>query len=123
MDPLTVEKILEVHDDVIREFGGTDGILDKATLEYLVYRVNRVHDRSRKAALALFCIAAKHPFIDGNKRTGFLVAENILGREGFYIRADDDEIVTFMLGVADYRIGVKEIEEWIRERTIRSELP
>ena len=122
MEPLTVEKILEVHADVIREYGGTEGILDIATLEYLVYRVNRVQDTCRQAALALFCIAAKHPFIDGNKRTGFLVAENLLGHEGLYIRAEDDEIVAFMLGVAEYRLGSTEIEEWIREKAARSEL-
>ena len=121
MEPLTVEKILEVHADLIREYGGTEGILDMATLEYLVYRVNGLQDTYRKAALALFCIAAKHPFIDGNKRTGFLVAENLLGHEDLYIRAEDEEIVAFMLGVAEYRLGSKEIEGWIREKAARSE--
>jgi death-on-curing protein len=122
MEPLTVDKILEVHQDAIREFGGTDGILDMATLEYLVYRVNRVKDIHRKAALALFCITAKHPFHDGNKRTGLLVAENLLAQAGLFIQAEEREIVEFMLGVAMYRHGLSEIEEWIRKKS-GSELP
>ena len=122
MEPLTVDKILEVHQDAIREFGGTEGILDMATLEYLVYRVNRVKDVYRKAALALFCITAKHPFHDGNKRTGLLVAENLLAQAGLFIQAEETEIIEFMLGVAMYRHGLKEIEEWIRKEA-GSELP
>jgi death-on-curing protein len=122
MEPLTVNKILEVHQDAIREFGGTDGILDMATLEYLVYRVNRVKDIYRKAALALFCITAKHPFHDGNKRTGLLVAENLLAQAGLFIQAEEREIVDFMLGVAMYHHGLREIEEWVRKKA-GSELP
>jgi len=122
MEPLTVEKILEVHQDAIREFGGLDGILDMATLEYLVYRVNRAKDIRRKAALAIFCITAKHPFHDGNKRTGLLVAETILDQEGLFIQAEDQEIIDFMLGVAMYRHGLKEIEKWIQEKA-RLKLP
>ena len=122
MEPLTVEKMLEIHQDAIREFGGTDGILDMATLEYLVYQVNGARDIRRRAALAIYCITAKHPFHDGNKRTGLLVAENLLDQAGLYIQAEEKEIVDFMLGVAMYRHGLKEIEKWIREKA-RSKLP
>ena len=64
MADLTVEKIIEMHDILIDGFGGTQGILDEGTLEYLVYCVNREKDPIRKAALVLFYIASKHPFID-----------------------------------------------------------
>jgi death-on-curing protein len=122
MERLTVEKVLEIHEDAIQEFSGADGILDMATLEYLIYRVNRVKDAYRRAAIALYCIAAKHPFIDGNKRTGFLVAENILGLDELFIQAGEEEVVAFMLGVAEYRLGLREIEKWLKEK-VRSELP
>jgi len=106
MEDLTVEKIIEMHDFLIDGFGGAQGILNQGTLEYLVYRVNKEKDPIRKAALVLFYIASKHPFIDGNKRTAFVAAENVLGmlgQLGMYIDDNENEVVRFMLEVADYK--------------------
>lgn len=54
MEDLTVEKINEMHDSLIDDFGGTGGILNRGTLEYLVYLVNQAQTPPRKAALVLF---------------------------------------------------------------------
>jgi len=124
MEDLTVEKIIEMHDILIDGFGGTPGILYQATLEYLVYQVNREKDPIRKAALVLFYIASEHPFIDGNKRTAFVAAENILGvlgQLGMYIDDNENEVVRFMLEVAKYNIDINGIEKWINERIKKSE--
>lgn len=121
MEPLTVRKIIEIHHDVVEEFGGVGGILAESTLEYLVFKAEGISDPFKKAALALYCIAAKHPFVDGNKRTAFLTAENILSRAGFFIQATDDEIVSFMLEVASYQITQFKIEEWVKNRVVRLE--
>jgi hypothetical protein len=43
------------------------------------------------------------------------VAENVLGQMGFFIAADDDFIVEFMLDVASYTYEPDEIEQWLRE--------
>ena len=61
-------------------------------------------------------IAAQHPFIDGNKRTALVTAENVLRDAGLYVNADDDEIVDFMQKIAEYKCTVKTIEKWIREK-------
>ena len=37
---LTSEKILEIHQLIIRNFGGTDGVLCQGTIDYLVDQVN-----------------------------------------------------------------------------------
>jgi len=123
-DNLTVEKIIEMHDILIDGFGGTPGILNQGTLEYLVYRVNREKDPIRKAALVLFYIASKHPFIDGNKRTAFVAAENVLGmlrHSGVYIDDDENGVVRFMLDVADYKVDINGIEKWLRKKIKKSE--
>lgn len=122
MDPLTVQKIIEIHHDIVEEFGGVDGVLTEATLDYLVFRANRISDPFKRAALSLYCIAVKHPFIDGNKRTAFLTAENILFQMGFFVQADEEEVVNFMLEVASYKKNRVEIEEWIKNRSVRLEL-
>ncbi|VVB93812.1 Uncharacterised protein [uncultured archaeon] len=38
MEYLTVSKILEIHDEIIKEYGGTGGLRDEGTLELLVYK-------------------------------------------------------------------------------------
>ncbi len=93
MEELTVKKIIEIHDEIIIKYGGTGRVLDKGTLEMLIYKVNRENDVFRQAALILHTIAAQHPFFDGNKRTAFATAENVLGEAGYYLYAEPEEIV------------------------------
>lgn len=117
MAELTVKRITEIHDDIIQEYGGTGGLLTQGTLELLVYKANREKDVFKQAALTLHTIAAQHPFFDGNKRTAFAVAENVLGEAGYYLDAGEDEIVNLMQKIAEYKCTVKAIEKWIRETT------
>lgn len=44
MEELNAERIIEIHDDIIREYGGTGGLLTQGTLELLIYKVNREKD-------------------------------------------------------------------------------
>jgi len=83
MEQITVEKIIEIHDEVILNYDGASGILSESTLDYLMYRLNRNKHVSRRAALALHAIGSQHPFIDGNKRTGRSLLQKIsLDRNG-----------------------------------------
>lgn len=115
MSELTTRKIIEIHDDIIKKYGGTRGVLSEATLDMLVYAVNRENDVFKKAALILHRIAAQHPFFDGNKRTALVTAEKILYDEGYHIHAGPDEKVVMMLRIAKYNCSIKAIEKWVRE--------
>ncbi len=121
MEPLTFEKIIEIHDDVIATFGGTRGVLERGTIEFLVYQANREEDIFRKAAIVLYFVCSKHPFIDGNKRTAFITAENILGQSDYYIDSDGEKVVEFMLEVAKYQHNIKSMKKWLEENA-RKEL-
>ena len=79
MGGLTVEKIIEIHDDVIAHYEGTSGLLSEATLDYLVYRLNREKRVLRRAALALYAIGSQHPFIDGNLRRILINSSHLRG--------------------------------------------
>ncbi len=113
MEEFTAKRIIEIHDDIIKEYGGTGRLLTQGTLELLVYKVNREKDVFKQAALTLHTIAAQHPFFDGNKRTAFATAENVLRDSGYYLHADDDEVVNLMQKIAEYKCNVKTIEKWI----------
>jgi len=116
MEEFTAKRIIEIHDDIIKDYGGTSGLLNQGTLELLVYKVNRENNVFKQAALILHTIAAQHPFFDGNKRTSFATAENVLRDSGYYLHADDDEVVNLMQKIAEYKCNVKTIEKWIIEK-------
>ena len=112
---LTVEKIIEIHDEIILKYDGANGILSESTLHYLVFSVNKIRDIFERAAAILHAIGSQHPFVDGNKRTALVVAENILGQRGYYIAADEDTIVEFLLAVESYKCEPADIERWLKD--------
>ena len=116
---LTSEKILEIHQLIISNFGGTDGVLCQGTIDYLVDQVNSQQDLFRQAAIALHIVADRHPFLDGNKRSAFQIAELILGSEGYFITARDEEIIEVLLKIASYQCHVDEVRKWLEKNTER----
>jgi prophage maintenance system killer protein len=84
MIDLAPEMIIEIHETIMERYGGLPGILCQGTIDYLVARINDEPDCFKKAAIALHLIAL-HPFHDGQKRTGFQVADNILRSNGLRI--------------------------------------
>ncbi len=116
MEYLTVNKIIEIHDEIIKEYGGTRGLRDEGTLELLVYKANRENTAFRRAALILHMIAARHPFFDGNKRTALVTAEKVLDDEGYYLDAEAEEKVGLMQNIAEYKNSTKTIEKWIKDK-------
>ncbi len=114
MEYLTVTEIIEIHDEIIKKYGGTRGIRDEGTLQLLVYKLSREKDTFRRAALALHMIAVEHPFFDGNKRTAFATAENELGDAGYYINAKTEEVIDLMRKIAEYKCTLKAIEKGLK---------
>lgn len=124
MEELTPDKVMQIHDYLIDELGGTPGIRDLATLSFLVESINREIDLCRKAALALF-LADRHPFWDGQKRTAFVLADGILRENGYCFKKDKKEIMRVMVKIAEYRCPeVEEIDrlvKWVKKMAVRRE--
>lgn len=119
MSELSVERVVEIHNDIIEDFGGAHGVRDLATIENLIYyRLDQKSTIFYKASIALHTICTEHPFVDGNKRTAFVVADNLLKDNGYYIQASNDEVVKFMLEVAQYTHTTESVEKWIKERAV-----
>ncbi|HET7412220.1 MAG TPA: type II toxin-antitoxin system death-on-curing family toxin [Pararhizobium sp.] len=102
---LTLDDILGIHSEQIRQFGGASGIRDPGLLESAVYRPLQkanygVEDIMELAAALLLGIAKNHPFIDGNKRTAFTAADVFLFLNGYSIEAEQEEIIAFVVAVA-----------------------
>ena len=79
MDPLflSLDEVLEIHEQQIERYGGSHGIRDAGGLESAMATPQATFGgeflhRSipTMAAAYLFHLCQNHPFIDGNKRTG-----------------------------------------------------
>ena len=78
---LTKEEILEYHQDIINEIGGTYGIREEASIEKLVYFIqNDLYYPTLvdKLTYLVFALCSGHYFMDGNKRISIVAAAHFL---------------------------------------------
>jgi len=111
--------VLAVQDEQIAEHGGSIELRDEGLLNSALDRPkNRFAydepDLFDLAAAYAFGIAKNHPFIDGNKRVSYIVAELFLNLNGQEIDAADAEIVSTWLALAAGEMSEADIAEWLR---------
>lgn len=114
----TADDIISIHDKLITKSGGTLGVLSTSTLTYIVFECNKRQDVFLCSAVALHGIVTRHPFFDGNKRTGLTMAYMILYDAGYELQLEDEEAMHFLLKVAKSKISVKEVEAWLRQHSM-----
>jgi len=66
------------------------------------------------AAAYAFGIVKNHPFVDGNKRAGFVAAYAFLGINGIDLTAPEEEAVIFTRGLAAGEVTLEEYTLWLR---------
>jgi death on curing protein len=109
---LTVNDVLALHTDQIREFGGSDGVRDQGGLESAVAQASATYggkhlhaDLFEMAAAYAFHIAENHPFVDGNKRTALNAAIVFLGLNGFDVVDAEGRLYGATMGIATGEFG------------------
>ncbi len=105
---LTVEEVLDLHDDQLRLFGGGSGIRDRGALESAVAVPQTSFDGAflhedlfAMAAAYAFHIAENQPFVDGNKRTALNAALVFLDLNGWIVSDPRGDLYDAILGLAD----------------------
>lgn len=117
---LGVDAVLVMHEEQLAEHGGAIGVRDLGLLESALARPQNAwsYGQSDLVALAALYVAGvmrNHPFIDGNKRTGFLAAYTFLFVNGLEIVADEAEVIVQCLSLAASEIDEAEFAAWLRE--------
>ena len=118
---LTVDIILDIHAELLANFGGVDGLRDHGLLESALERPkNKVvydeADRATLAAVHAFGLARTHPFIDGNKRIAFAALVVFLGLNGVDFVAPEPDATAMMMALAAGEVGEDLLTRWIRDR-------
>jgi death-on-curing protein len=114
--------VLAVHDEQLREHGGASGIRDEGLLESALARpLNHAGygnpDIAELAALYAIGIVRNHPFVDGNKRTGYVALETFLRLNGCDFIATDADCVLTILRLAGGDIMDPDFIAWVRQHT------
>lgn len=113
-----------IHDEQLAEHGGATGLRDEGALHSALARPqNRASygtpDAAALAAAYAFGVARNHPFVDGNKRTAWVLARSFLALNGLKLQFSQTDAVMRMLALAAGELGEDELAEWFRERVQR----
>lgn len=113
-----------IHLDQLREHGGLAGVRDENALEPALARPRqkRHYERAELPALAAaygFGLCRNHPYRDGNKRVAFVVMVVFLELNGLEFEADEADVVTTVMRLADGGLSERDLADWIRKRTRR----
>ncbi len=120
---LTVEQIISLHHQIIRQTGGMDGIRDSSALSSAVAAPFQTFQRKElfpsdieKIARISYGLVVNHAFVDGNKRIGALVMQILLQENGYQIALQKYELSDTFISVASGHIGYPDFMKWMRER-------
>lgn len=110
---------LAIHDRQLAEHGGGTGVRDLGLLESALGRpINRwaygEQDVATLAAAYAFGVARNHPFVDGNKRTAWVLARLFLALNGQRLVFDPDDAIRTVLALAAGDLSEDELADWFR---------
>jgi death on curing protein len=121
-DFLTVEDVIQIHDEQVAAYGGAAGVRDQGLLESAVamprasFGEAYLHeDLAHMAAAYAFHIAQNQPFLDGNKRTGLVAALVFLDLNGVTILDPQEKLYDAMIAIAERRMDKDGLAELLRE--------
>ena len=118
---ITREDCLAYHESLLERFGGLSGIRDESLLDSALNRPKHLFSYGspslfQMAASYSHGIVKNHPFLDGNKRTGFMSAYIFLGVNGWSLEAPEEEAVLETLALAAGETSEEAYTAWL-ERT------
>lgn len=117
---ISLNSVLRIHKLLISEFGGSSGLRDRNGLKSALMRPQATFDGKElyqtaveKAAAILESILINHPFIDGNKRMGYVLMQLTLMENKISVEATEDEKYDMIILVAMGELDHAGICKWL----------
>jgi death on curing protein len=117
---LNEQIVKAMHDDQIAQYGGLPGLRDENLLSASLARPQNLYTYGTTptiydlAAAYGYGLAKNHPFLDGNKRTAFIVMATFLLLNGYQLNAPEMEVVLVMERLAEGQDTQESIAEWLK---------
>ncbi len=118
----TVAEALQIHTQLMEEFGGSHGLRDRGRLEAAIFRpqIGYYNSLLEEAAALMDGLGNNHAFLDGNKRLSFAVTDVFLRLNGFYIEVDPVAAYKFMTeAIARSKFRFSAIHKWLQAHIAR----
>ena len=122
------ELVPVIHADLIKRYGGSFGIRVCHLLESALaqpkmmfggkFAHKTIYD---KAAAYGFHLCRNHPFIDGNKRTAFVIMNMFLMKNGLEIYTSEQEVYSMMMKLADGRFSKTQLSALLKVLCVKIE--
>jgi death-on-curing protein len=111
--------VLAAHFRLLAVHGGAGGLCDLALLKSALagprqHYANRSAELVELAALYTAGLVRNHPFVDGNKRTGFVIGVAFLELNGFVFRASEEDAIQAVLTLAADKLDQTGYAAWLR---------
>ena len=119
---IRLETVLIFHDLQVTEHGGAAGLRDEGALRSALARPENLAAYGDPNLFDLAAAYAKgivqnHPFVDGNKRTAFVVAASFLDLNGQELSAPEADAALVFLRLAASELTETELAEWLRQNS------
>ncbi len=122
-DWVLAEVVTAVHQMLLAEHGGADGIRDHALLESALNRPQQRFEYADNSSIfdlaASYCygLASNHPFVDGNKRIALTVAAIFLEINGYFLDSPEPDTVVIIKDLAAGRLTEEDLSRWFSEHS------
>ncbi len=114
------EVVFAAHDQSLAQFGGGAGVRSEAMLDSALGKPLNLFSYGGEpslfdlAASYGYGIVKNHPFVDGNKRTGFIVAIAFLELNGFSFQASEVDAALQTYALAAGEVSEAGYAEWLQ---------
>lgn len=118
------QAIIDLHAELLAEHGGAPGLRDRGALEASLARAHQIIAYADGhvtvfglAAAVCVSILRNHPFVDGNKRAGFVALGMILHMNGLCLDVSEREAADMVLSVAGGERTEDDFRQWVADNS------
>jgi death-on-curing protein len=122
---IKIELVITIHELLIEKHGGIHGIRDIKSLESAIARPFMTFEKENlyptpilQATALIESLITNHPFVDGNKRIGYVMTRLFLMQNKIDLKATQSEKYEFVINIASGQLNFDQIRTWISDKTI-----
>jgi len=116
------EFLMGLQTELLSRFGGLEGVRDPGLLDSALNRPLHLYSYGDPSLFDLAAayahgVVKNHPFLDGNKRVGFMAAYTFLGANGYHLQAPETEAVLRTVALAAGEMEAGAYVEWLERNS------
>ena len=119
------EVLLAIQGELLNRFGGLAGIRDEGHLDFAINKTKHLYTDGKPTIFELAAsyaagLVKNHPFLDGNKRIGFMAAYVFLGANGWSLQASEEAAVLETLALAAGETNEADYAAWLAKNSVEA---